>query len=67
MMALLRRLLKHGSDLSPEMQRKAERTDKTLQHERGELRQVVQNINAGQRLMYTWEDANRMVREARND
>lgn len=67
MMGFLRRFLNSDVKVSPEMRRRAEASKRDIDRERGSFRQVVQNINAGERLMLTWADANRMVQGGRND
>lgn len=67
MMQFLRRLLHTDAPISPEMKRRAEASEQEIKQQRGELRQIVQNINAGERLMLTWADANRMVRGGKHD
>jgi hypothetical protein len=63
MMGFIRRLL--ISDIHPteDEHGQVEETKRELDQTRGEYRQTVLRVAANMRVMKTWENANRMVRE----
>lgn len=60
-MKLIHRILKTGLELSPDEKREIEESRTQLADERGKLRDIVQSLDSGQRLMMTWDDANRIL------
>lgn len=61
MMRLLRKWLVGDIKPTPEMIAEQEASRRLLQQERGEFLQSVQRLSAGDRVMLTWENANRMI------
>ncbi len=62
MTSLLRRLLGLEHHADPEMVQKAVDSDRVLERERQEYRQIIQRVDSGTRVMKTWDSANRMSR-----
>lgn len=68
MMTILRKILHiDETKLSPENARRIERAEKTLESERQTLRQNIQVLDSGTRVMLQWANANAMVRGTRHD
>jgi len=62
-MAFIRHLLMSDVHPTPDQTDLVEETKRELDQTRGEYRQDVLRIAANMRVMKTWENANRMVRE----
>lgn len=63
MLEKLRRMLTAGAEATPAEKAKIAASKQELDQTRGEYRQAVQRIETNMRLLKTWENANRMVRE----
>lgn len=63
MMAFLKRILIAGAEATPAEKDRIAASKKELDQTRGEYRQAVQRVETNIRLLKTWENANRMVRE----
>ena len=63
MMGFLKRMLISDAQPTPDESVQVEETKRELDQTRGEYRQAVLRVAANMRVMRTWENANRMVRE----
>ncbi len=68
MMTLIRKILHLDiNGPSPDFTDRIERAEKTLESERQNLRQNIQILDSGTRVMLQWANANAMVRGVRNE